>query len=138
MIIDATNLIVGRLGTVVAKKALLGETIEIVNSEKAVISGDKTKVFAEYKRRRERGSPLVGPFVPRQPDRFVKRTIRGMLPYKQPKGVTALKNIKCYRSIPEEFEGKKIETIKEANVSKLTKAKHVTVGDICKFLGGKA
>jgi len=45
MIIDATNLIAGRLATFVAKKALLGEEIEIVNSEKAVLTGKKSDLM---------------------------------------------------------------------------------------------
>ena len=49
MIIDATNLLVGRLATVVAKKALLGGKIDIVNAEKAIISGPKRLVINKYK-----------------------------------------------------------------------------------------
>ena len=51
MIIDASNLIAGRIATVVAKKALLGETIDIVNSEKAIVTGSKTQVFARFKQK---------------------------------------------------------------------------------------
>ena len=71
MIIDATNLVLGRFSTVAAKKALLGEQVDIINSEKAVIAGDKKVVFAKYKNIRERGAPLVGPYFPRETDRFV-------------------------------------------------------------------
>lgn len=137
MIIDATNLIIGRMATVVAKKALQGEDISILNSEKAVISGDKKTTLAKYKQTRERGAPLVGPYFPRQTDRFVKRTIRGMLPYKQPKGREAFDRIKCYKGVPAEFQDKKAETIKEANISKTMNIKYLTVEDVCKFLGGK-
>ena len=38
---DAEQMIVGRLGAKVAKAALLGEDVIIVNAEKAVITGDK-------------------------------------------------------------------------------------------------
>ena len=37
MIIDAKNLVLGRMATVVAKEALLGEKIDIINCEKAVV-----------------------------------------------------------------------------------------------------
>ena len=47
MIIDAKDLIAGRMGAFVAKQLLLGETVDIVNAEKAVISGKKNVVFAE-------------------------------------------------------------------------------------------
>ncbi len=136
MIIDATNLIAGRLATVVAKKALLGEEITIVNAELAVFTGDKKKVLAAQKQKRERGAPLIGPFVPRQPDRMLKRTIRGMLPYKQPRGEKAFKSIICYVGLPKRFEGQDIQTIEVANVEKVTQIKYVTIGEICKLLGG--
>lgn len=137
MIIDATNLIIGRMGTVVAKKALLGENIQIVNSEKAIITGDKKHLLARYKNIRERGAPLVGPYFPRQSDRFVKRTIRGMLPYKQPKGRDALNRIICYKGVPKDLQDKKAESIKEASVEKLSNTKYLTVKEICSYLGEK-
>ncbi|MBU1201817.1 MAG: 50S ribosomal protein L13 [Nanoarchaeota archaeon] len=135
MIIDATNLIIGRMSTFIAKKALQGEQIDIINSEKAVITGDKKKLMAAYRRKREFGAPLVGPYFPRQPDKFVKRTIRGMLPYKQPRGLAAFKNIKCYVGVPEELKDKKPETIKEASIEKLSNIKYLTVNEICKSMG---
>lgn len=137
MIIDATDLIVGRIATVAAKKALQGEKVQIVNSGKAVITGDKKRILAKYKRTRERGAPLVGPFFPRQSDRFVKRTIRGMLPYKQPKGRDAFKRVLCYKGVPKELQQKETQTIKEANVDKLSNTKFIRVEDVCTFLGGK-
>ena len=51
MIIDASDMILGRLATYVAKKALLGEKVDIVNCEKAVITGNKKSVFEKYKKR---------------------------------------------------------------------------------------
>ena len=137
MIIDATNLIIGRMGTVVAKKALLGESIQIVNSEKAIITGNKKHLLARYKNIRERGAPLVGPYFPRQSDRFVKRTIRGMLPYKQPKGRDALNRIICYKGVPKDLQDKKTESIKGASVEKLSNTKYLTVKEICSYLGEK-
>lgn len=134
--IDATDLIVGRMATVVAKRALLGEAINIVNCENAVMSGDRDEIFAKYKNKRKRGIPTKGPFLPRRPDMFVKRIIRGMLPYKQYKGDVAFKRIKCYIGLPENLK-EKIETIKKANVSKLPNYRYVKVGNICINLGWK-
>ena len=45
MIIDATNIILGRLASFAAKHALLGETIEIINCENAVITGNKKRTL---------------------------------------------------------------------------------------------
>jgi len=135
IIINAENLILGRLASTVAKKALLGEEINIVNCKKAVITGNKKNIFETYRHMRERGKVHYGPYVPRTPDRLVKRTIRGMLPHKQEKGIKALKRIKCYIDVPENFKNKKLETIANANVSKVQSLKYVTVEDVCKAMG---
>lgn len=134
--IDATNLIAGRIGTVVAKKALLGYTVKIMNAEKAVVTGKKDFVFAKFERKHKMGIPK-GPFLPRMPDRFLRRIIRGMLPYKQPKGREAYERIMCYISVPIEFKDKKLITIKEADVSKMMNTNYVRVKDISKYLGAK-
>ncbi|MFH1642886.1 MAG: 50S ribosomal protein L13 [Nanoarchaeota archaeon] len=136
MIIDGTNLIIGRLGTYVAKKALLGEEIFILNSENVVITGKKDMVIKKYLKVQERGTHK-GPFLPKLPNRFVRRSIRGMLPYKRERGKAAYKRIKCYMGVPEEFQEKKMERIKSADVSKLPNLHFITVKNICKRLGAK-
>ena len=137
MLIDATDLLVGRLGTVVAKKALLGEKIDIINAEKAVISGSKKVVLDRIKNRVSRGTPAKGPFFIRSPDRLLKRMIRNMLPFKQPKGEVAFKRIMCWTGVPVEFKDKKAETIESANVSKLPSLNYVSLAVISKEIGGR-
>ena len=44
-VIDASECIMGRLASAVAKSLLNGEEIHIVNAENAVISGSKDMVF---------------------------------------------------------------------------------------------
>lgn len=136
MILDATNTILGRIATYAAKKSLLGETIDVINCEKAIIAGNKKEIIARYTQKMNRGTHK-GPFLHRAPDKIVKRTIRGMLPYKQPKGSDALKKIKCYKGVPPEFEGKKTETLKKAQSTKLPNMKYMTVELLSKQLGGK-
>jgi len=101
-IIDAKEAIVGRLATVVAKAAMLGDEVKVVNCEQAVISGTKTRVISRELNRYHRGIPTKGPFISRLPDRYVRRIIRGMLPHKQPKGNAAFKRVMCYLGIPED------------------------------------
>ncbi len=139
MIIDATNTILGRLATYAAKQALLGEDVVVINSEKAIVSGEKQQVFARYQQQFARGVPSKGPFILRMPDRLVRRTIRGMLPYKIPRGVEAYKRVMCYVGVPAEFEGKLAEAvvIDDASKKKLPNTKYVTVGQIATNLGGK-
>ena len=133
--IDAKDLIVGRIATVVAKHALMGGKVEIYNCEHAVLNGKKEAVFAKYKRKRELGIPSKGPFQPRMPDRFVRRIIRGMIPYKQPKGKEAFARVMCYIGTPQ--DSKELTTIKGAEVSKLPNLNYMKVGELCKLLGAK-
>jgi len=136
MIIDAENMILGRLGTTVAKKALLGEEIQIVNCKDAVIVGTRQNILAKYKQRTDRTTPRKGPFIPRTSDRFVKRSIRGMLPYKKTRGRDALERIKCFKSIPESLKNQKILTLTKLNVLNTDNINFVKVQEICKHLGG--
>lgn len=135
MIIDATNTILGRLATYAAKQALLGQKIVVINAEKAIVSGEKQQVLARYRERYARGVPSKGPFLHRHPDRIVRRTIRGMLPYKIPRGAEAFKNVMCYSGVPDEYKDQETVTV-EAKKDKLPNTKYVTVLDISKNLGG--
>jgi len=137
MIIDGTDLIMGRLATFVAKKSLLGEEVNVVNCEKVLITGTKKNIFAGYVRRMQMGIPTKGPFLQRAPDKIVKRAIRGMLPVKQEKGEKAYKRIRCYKGIPESFKGEKIETVQTANISKIPNLKYMSVGEISRLISGR-
>jgi large subunit ribosomal protein L13 len=137
MILDAKDLIVGRFATVVAKRALLGEDIVIVNSEKAVISGDKKMVIEKYANWRRRGAPLIGPYFPRRPDMVVRRIIRGMLPHKQPKGKVAFQRIQCHIGVPDMYKDKKHDTVEAAHLSRLPNLKYVSIREMCTQLGAK-
>ncbi|MFO7678168.1 MAG: 50S ribosomal protein L13 [Thermoplasmatota archaeon] len=132
-IIDAEGAILGRMSTNIAKRLLNGEQIAIVNSEKAIISGKKSTIKSRYTQKREVGTYRKGPFFPRMPDRLVKRSIRGMIPYQTPHGRTAYKNLKCYIGVPKEFEGQPFEKIDEA---KKQPVEFITVGALSKMLGG--
>jgi len=136
-VINGEGLLLGRMASIVAKRALNGEDIAIVNAELAIISGSKERVFGNYKRKRSRGSVEGGPFFPRRPDHIVKRTIRGMLPYKRPVGDAALKRVRVYVGVPEEFDGKEMESLEEAHIDRLNNPQYVTLGTVSSFLGAK-
>jgi large subunit ribosomal protein L13 len=138
MIIDATNAILGRMASVAAKRALLGENVNIVNCEKAVVTGNRLQVLAKFKQKFDRGIPLQGPYFPKQSDRIVRRVIRGMLPFKRSRGRIAYKKVMCYVGVPEKFASQKLEKIESADISKLTYLKYVYMSDIVRMLGGKA
>ncbi|ETA68907.1 MAG: large subunit ribosomal protein [Methanolobus sp.] len=136
-IIDAEGLIMGRLASTVAKKLLAGEKVEIVNAEKAVISGSKYTTMREYDETLRRGKPEFGPYFPKRPDRILKRTVRGMLPYKRARGRAAMANLKVYVGIPVELENKECIKIEEANMDRLSSNKYLKLGDLSKKLGAK-
>ncbi len=136
MIIDATNLILGRFAGFAAKQALLGEEISVINCEKAVITGDKNLIVEDYRAKIRRGVPDRGPHFPRNEEAIVRRTIRGMLPHKQYKGEVAFKRVKCYKGIPEQFKDKKAETVKNANVDKSSMVNYISVDELCRLLRG--
>ena len=136
MVIDATNLIVGRLATIAAKKILLGETIDIVNCENAVIRGSKDEILQRYKIKKERGT-FKGPLFYRRPSQFVRRIIRGMLPYKKDKGRQAFAKIKCYQGVPENLKDKKLDTFEDIDVTTKKYLRCLKVSEVCKSLGGK-
>jgi len=128
LVIDAKNATLGRLASYSAKRALMGKTIAIVNCNEALVVGKPKMIINEYKETRQRGgASLHGPFFPKSPERIVKRTIRGMLSYKQARGKEAFRRIKCYNEIPDEYKDAKRladgkeksgKTIKLANLSK--------------------
>jgi large subunit ribosomal protein L13 len=114
MIIDAEDSVLGRVAAYAAKKALLGNKIIVVNCEKAVITGDKQMIKERFLIKISRGgSAQKGPYHSRNPALIVKRAIRGMLPYKKARGMTAFKNIKCYNGIPLDCISAEKETIKK-------------------------
>ena len=134
-IIDAKGLILGRMASSVAKRLLQGETVIVVNAEKAAISGKRLQIVKAAKTFLEVGHPRKGPFHQRRPDKIVRRTIRGMLPRQKPKGLQAFKRLRVYLGVPLEVEGKEIQTVLEANADKL-KSPYITVGELAKEIGG--
>ncbi len=103
-VIDGSDRILGRIGSYVAKALLSGNNVTLVNAEKISISGSKKVLFAKYKQLielKDKANPEHSPYWSRRPDLFVKRSIRGMLPYKKPKGKEAYKRLRVYIGIPE-------------------------------------
>jgi large subunit ribosomal protein L13 len=136
-VLDGDGLLLGRMASMVAQRAMRGEEIAIVNAEKTVISGSRARVLANYGHKRSRGSREGGPFFPRRPDHIVKRTIRGMLPYKRTVGSDAFRRVRVYVGVPVEFVGSEREVLESAHMNRLNNPKFVTVGAVSTFLGAK-
>jgi large subunit ribosomal protein L13 len=133
-VINAEDCIAGRLASHVAKRLLKGEEIVIVNAEKAIVSGNPKAVEGFFAEKIKRGDPYHGPFYPKLPEKILRRIVRGMLPFGKPRGREAYRRLKVYRSVPEDFKGKGMETIGKAK-GKL-EHKFVYLGKVSEKFGG--
>ncbi len=110
IIIDGNGAVFGRICSFTAKKALEGNEVIIVNSEKTIMTGNKKDTIAKYSSVRKKGGhSQKGPKLSNVPHMILKRAIRGMLPdHRKGQGKETLKRIKCYDGIPEEFKEEKM------------------------------
>jgi large subunit ribosomal protein L13 len=139
-IYDAENMVVGRMASKVAKAALLGDNIIIVNAEKAIITGDRRSVIDAFKKKhsiRTSYNPRKGPIHQRRPDKLLRKMIRGMLPYPTPRGKAAYKRIKVYIGIPEQYLSVE-KIVLEDSAYKSLKRKYITIEELSHELGWKS
>jgi large subunit ribosomal protein L13 len=142
--IDATNKILGRFCSQIAKRALLGHHIVVTNAKKAIISGTKGNIHDNFLKKlniRTATNPKKGPFHKRRPDEFMRRVIKQMLPRKKLRGKKALQRVHIYiEDIPERFM-KKYPKLIEDEIEKADKTrlsyynKFITLEDLCLRIG---
>lgn len=142
VVVDATDHIAGRLASIVAKWALEGRRVVIVNAEKAVITGDFNMVLNWYKKKISEwlthyNPEKVGPKIPRKPDRILRRIIRGMLPRKSYRGRKALRRIRVFMGVPPQYMNVDKVVIKGALISKRPGVKYVTLEELWKHIEPK-
>jgi large subunit ribosomal protein L13 len=126
----------GRFATYIAKELLTKEEeIVIVNAEKAVVSGRRRFTIERYKMERGVGSVRKGPRYPKEADRILRRTVRGMLPMKNTRGKDAFNRLRVYISVPKEFKGKEVEKLDQFTNKHV--ANVVTLLEVSKELGSK-
>jgi large subunit ribosomal protein L13 len=139
-VFDAENMIAGRLGAIIAKAALKGERVVVVNVEKAVITGDRKTVIAAYKTRRKiktSTKPEKGPLHQKRPDKMFRRMVRGMLPWSTSRAMDAYRRIHVFMGVPKEFaEAEKI--VPEKSRYNSPRRKCVTIGDLSHELGWRS
>ncbi len=130
IVIDAEGAVLGRMATYAAKQSLLGNKVTVVNCEKAIITGNKRALQEVYLNKRKRGgTSQKGPYFSKLPDRIVRRTIRGMLPWKNTAGKEAFKRVMCYVGVPDSYAGKEKVSFKtEIN------SPHMTIGEISVYI----
>ena len=122
VVIDGSGLILGRLASRVAKMLLEGKRVVVVNVEKVVVSGDPVMVVQAYKRTvlgvKSHYSHKWRPKRPRSPVRLFKAAVKGMLPKHNKRGREALKRLRVYIGVPEEYAKVEKATIPEASAER--------------------
>lgn len=143
-LVDATDKILGRLCSHIAKKALLGDQIVIINAKNAIISGNKGNIHDNYLKRLNVSTatnPRRGPFWPRRPDTLMRQTIKKMLPRKKLRGKEALKRVHVYiEDIPDRFKSRyqKLIPVEIPNSDKNRLSyynKFITLENLCVRIG---
>lgn len=135
--IDVSNQVLGRISSFIAKRALMGDNIVVVNCRNAVVTGAKQQVFESYVAKNNIkvfSNHVHGPFFPHRPDTFLRHTVHGMLP-KNSRGRAALMRVEFYiGEIPERFVTK-YQNISPKEYPKASaeqkKCNVVSVNDIC-------
>ena len=135
LVVDARDCIFGRVASNVAQRALDGDRVAVVNAEQAVITGSEDDVVSKFQKRRELGSDR-GPYYPKRPDGIFKRSIRGMVPHKKPRGREAFENIRVYVGNPYEGDDDhEAEVLEDTSLDRLSNIKFVSLGDVSESIG---
>ncbi len=145
-LLDAKNKILGRFCSQVAKKALLGEHLVIINAKDAIISGAKSNIHEKYLARLNISTatnPRRGPFWPRRPDTLMRDIIKKMLPRKKLRGKEALRRVHIYiEDIPERFRHR-YKNLSPSDIMNADKTrlsyynKFITLENLCLRIGWK-
>lgn len=128
IIIDSEGAVFGRVCSFAAKKALEGNEIVILNSEKSIITGNKKNIIEKYSSIRKKGGySKKGPKFSRNSSSILKRGIKGMIGnHRSGQGKLALSRVKCYNGIPNEFKEEKMLKIKAPKKIKFIELKYLS------------
>jgi len=135
VVIDGKDLILGRLGSKVAKMLLAGMIVKIVNCREVVILGRKKFLVERYKNKIANKVVGQGPYYSRSPADLVRRAMRNMLPYKNERGVQAYKRLKCFNSVPSILLSSEKIKVDTAQLNLDSVFYYTKMADLCKSLG---
>ncbi len=118
IVFDAKSKVIGRVASVAAKELLNGKNVAVLNVDESIISGNRKDILARYHKRlilKEKANPEHSPYWPRRTDMLFKRIVRGMLPYRRPRGKAAYRKLRVFSGTPELFEKSEIKHIDSKN-----------------------
>jgi len=140
VVVDATNQIVGRMASRIAKLLLEGWEVKVINAEKAVFSGDPRMVVKGYQillNVKTHTNPYRNKIKrPRTPMWLIKDAVKGMLPKHNARGREALKRLKVYVGEPEDVPKEEVIRFPDADAIRLS-GKYITVGEVARRMGWK-
>jgi len=131
VVVDARDCILGRVASNVAEMALDGRRVAVVNAEDAVVTGSDEDVVGTFRERTELGSDK-GPAYPSRPDGILKRSVRGMLPYKRERGREAFENVRVYVGDPLDEDA---EVLEGTSLDRLSNIRFVHLGEVSEQIG---
>jgi large subunit ribosomal protein L13Ae len=117
VIVDGKDHLLGRLAAIVAKELLNGQRVIVVRAERICVSGSLFRNKLKYKdflRKRMNTNPRKGPIHHKNPSRIFWRSVRGMLPYKTPRGAHALARLKVFEGCPPPYDQRKKRLVPDA------------------------
>lgn len=140
-LVDASDMILGRLCSQVAKQALLGEHIIVTNIQNAIISGRRgffLEMYIEIKECRNLANPHSGPFHHSRPDSFMRQKLRNMLP-KNDRGRDAVRRIHLYicgipKAKQKNYTNQVEWKVPKASSDRLSQH-YITLNDLCTQIG---
>ena len=154
LVIDATNMVLGRMATQTASILLKKKPyftvgskdglveinpadhkdVYIINADKAIISGNPKRITQRYLQRihiKTNTNPRRGPFHPRTPENIVKRAIRGMVPHRQHTGKVAMHKLKIFVGTPSFLAEEKPIHFVDADAAKFN-CQRIAVGELAR------
>ncbi len=135
--VDATDQIAGRLASRLAKLLLSGKRVFVINADRALLSGARNAVITEWMTKLEiasRVNPLYGPIHHRRPDNILRRMVRGMVPRKKSKGVTAMKRLRVYIGTPDKLKAAIFTKFEDTHATRPLPV-YVTMEELSKAIG---
>jgi len=135
-VVDVSGLVLGRSASLIAQRLLRGENIVVINAEKVVVTGSRSRVLNFYIANRARGSVRSGPHFPRYPDRIYRRTVRGMLPHLKTRGKIAFDRLEVFIGCPSGYHSTPHDWLAPAKAPPSVSAL-MTLGEVSKLLGAR-
>ncbi|MCL5102284.1 MAG: 50S ribosomal protein L13 [Candidatus Marsarchaeota archaeon] len=137
IVYDANGQVLGRIASIIAKNLLEGKDVAVINAEKSIISGKRKPLAEKYRTRlnlQEKENPEHSPYWSRRPDMLFKRIVRGMLPYRNPRGKEAFRKLHVYMGEPKLLEGKEHVKLNIKHAKEIY-AGYISLKDLSNTLG---